>query len=102
MRPERSFNTQSFEAVSFGISESTRTQNNNNPEAAITSGEIILFSRVDEEKILKLRINHQKQIKPLNQSKPSPAAIGSHLIHNRIHRKILLIFIPVRFLRKWN
>ena len=39
MRPERSFNTQSFEAVSFGISESTRTQNNNNPEAAITSGE---------------------------------------------------------------
>lgn len=49
MKLERSFNLQSPEAVSFRVSESKRTQNNN-LEVAITPREIILFSRVDGEK----------------------------------------------------
>ncbi len=46
MRLERSFNIQSPEAVSFRVSESTRTQNNN-LETEVTPREIILFSRAD-------------------------------------------------------
>lgn len=48
MRLESSFNAQSSEAVSFRVSESTRTQNNN-LEAAIIPREIVLFSKPAKE-----------------------------------------------------